>query len=84
MGELASRLMVAVVGIPLTAFIIYWGAWPLGILMAVAGALGAREYYGLKPDETRAFGWLGVALAGTLPLIAVIHSDYRSFTMLGI
>ena len=71
MGELASRLMVAVVGIPLTAFIIYWGAWPLGILMAVAGALGAREYYGLKPDETRAFGWLGVALAGTLPLIAV-------------
>ena len=78
-GELASRLTVAVVGIPLAAFIIYLGTWALGILMAIAGALGAREYYGLKPDETLAFGWLGVALAGALPLIAVIHSDYRAF-----
>ena len=77
--QLASRLTVAVVGIPLTTFIIYKGLWPLGILMAVAGALGAREYYRLKPGEARAFGWLGVALAGALPLIAVIHSDYHTF-----
>ena len=78
-GELASRLMVAVVGIPLAIFIIYRGAWPLGILMAVVGALGAREFYTLKPEETVAFVWLGVALAGALPLIAVIHSDYHAF-----
>ncbi len=78
-GELGSRLTVAVVGIPLAAFIIYRGGWPLGILMAGAGALGAREYYSLKPDETAAFGWLGVTLAGALPLIAVIHSVYRDF-----
>jgi phosphatidate cytidylyltransferase len=78
-GELANRFTVAVVGIPLVAFIIYLGAWPLGILMAIAGAIGAREYYGLEPGETLAFGWLGVALAGALPLIAVIHSDYRAF-----
>jgi len=78
-GELASRLMVAVVGIPLAIFIIYRGAWPLGILMAVVGALGAREFYNLKPEETVAFVWLGVALAGALPLIAAIHSDYHTF-----
>ena len=41
--------MVAAVGIPVTVGIIYWGLWPLGILMAVTGALGAREYYGLTP-----------------------------------
>ncbi len=78
-GELTSRLMVAAVGIPLAAFIIYWGVWPLGILMAVVGALGAREYYSLTPDETVAFGWLGATLAAALPLIAAFHLDYRSF-----
>ena len=76
---LSSRLTVAVIGIPLVTLIIYKGLWPLGILMAVAGALGAREYYRLKPGEARAFGWLGIALAGALPLIAVIHSDYHTF-----
>jgi phosphatidate cytidylyltransferase len=78
-GELTSRLVVAAVGIPLAVFIIYWGVWPLGILMAVAGALGAREYYSLTPDETVAFGWLGATLAAALPLIAAFHLDYRSF-----
>jgi len=71
--------MVAAVGIPLTAFIIYWGVWPLGILMAVTGALGAREYFRLSPDNNVAFGWLGATLAAALPLIAAFHLDYRSF-----
>ena len=78
-GELTSRLMVAVVGIPLTAFVIYWGVWPLGILLAVIGALGAREYFRLSPDRNVAFGWLGAMLAGALPLMAALHQDYRSF-----
>ena len=71
--------MVAVVGIPVAAFIIYQGVWPLGVLMAVAGVLGAREFYSLSPDQTVAFGWLGASLAGALPLIAVIQPDYRAF-----
>ena len=78
-GELASRLTVAVVGIPLAVFMIYQGAWPLGILMAGAAALGAREYYNLTPDQTVAFGWLGATLAGALPLIAALNPDYRAF-----
>ncbi len=71
--------MVAVVGIPLAVFIIYRGVWPLGTLLAIVGGLGAREYYSLKPDETAAFGWLGVTLAGVLPLTAAVHSDYHTF-----
>lgn len=78
--ELTSRLMVAAVGIPLAVFIIYWGVWPVGVLMAAAGVLGAREYYHLKPDDTVAFGGLGAALAGALPLIAALYPDYRAFT----
>ncbi len=77
--ELASRLMVSAVGIPLMASIIYLGVWPLGILMAVTGAFGAREYFRLSRDENVAFGWLGATLAGTLPLIAALHPDYRAF-----
>jgi phosphatidate cytidylyltransferase len=79
--ELTSRLTVAVIGIPLVAFIIYWGVWPLAILMAAAGALGAREYHGLTPDGPLAFGWLGAALSGALPLIAALQSDYRAFAL---
>jgi len=77
--ELTSRLMVAVVGIPLAVLIIYWGVWPIGILMAAAAVLAAREYYHLTPDETVAFGWLGAALAGALPLVAALDPDYRAF-----
>lgn len=71
--------MVAVIGIPLAVGTIYWGGWPLGILLGVVGALGAREYFGLAPDETVAFGWLGAGLSGALPLIAALQSDYRAF-----
>ena len=78
--ELTSRLMVAAVGIPLAVFIIYWGVWPVGVLMAAAGVLGAREYYHLKPDDTVAFRGLGAALAGALPLMAALYPDYRAFT----
>lgn len=77
--ELTSRLTVAVIGIPLAAVIIYSGVWPLGILLGIVGVLGAREYYRLTPDETVAFGWLGAALSGALPLIAAFYSDYRTF-----
>ena len=78
-GELTSRLMVAIIGIPLVAFIIYAGVWPLGVLMAVMGALGAREYYRLTRDDAVAFGWLGAALAGALPLIAALQPEYQAF-----
>ena len=79
MGDLTSRLLVAVVGIPLAVLIIYWGVWPIGILMAAAAVLGAREYYDLTPDETVAFGLLGASLAGALPLLAALYPDYRAF-----
>ena len=78
--ELTSRLIVAAVGIPLLAYIILGGVWPLGVLMAASGAVGAREYYALRPDETVAFGWLGAMLAGALPLLAALYPDYRTFT----
>ncbi len=78
--ELTSRLIVASVGIPVTVFIIYRGVWPLGVLMAASGVVGAREYYALRPDQTAAFGWLGAALAGALPLLAAAYPDYGTFT----
>jgi phosphatidate cytidylyltransferase len=70
---------VAAVGIPATAAIIYGGVWPLGVLMAAAAVLGAREYYGLGPTETLAFGWLGATLAGALPLAAAFNPAYGAF-----
>jgi len=86
--------MVAAVGIPLAVLIIYGGVWPLGILLALVGALGSREYFRLAPDvrrsaeggatrmgvpETVPFAWLGAMLAAALPLVAALYPDFRTF-----
>ena len=77
--ELTSRILVATVGIPVIVYIIYVGVWPLGVFMAACAVFGAREYYGMGPDNTVAFGWLGATLAGALPLVAALNPAYRAF-----
>ena len=50
-GELASRLTVAAIGIPVAVLIIYWGGWYLGAMMAVVSGLSAGEYYSMAGPE---------------------------------
>ena len=70
-NNLAQRIAVAVVAIPLVVGIIWIGGWALAITIALLGVLGAREIYdfgrmqGIEPlDET---GWLAAA---AIPLLA--------------
>ncbi len=79
-GELANRLIVAAVGIPLAVMMIYWGGWYLGVLLAAVSGLSANEYCVIAAkggsDPIR---WLGVSLAVLLPLIATAHPTYHGF-----
>ena len=78
-GELASRLAVAAIGIPLVVLIIYRGVWTLGILMALVAALGAREFYSVAAREARPLVGLGVVLSAALPLAASFYPTFREF-----
>lgn len=71
-SELSRRVAVALVGIPLTLGALAAGGWVLGGLIAIASALGAREFYRLgEAKGVRPFAGAGVAAASALPLIAV-------------
>jgi phosphatidate cytidylyltransferase len=71
LSNLAQRIAVAAIAIPLVIGIIWLGGWILAGTLALLGVLGAREIYdfgrrqGIEPlDET---GWLAAA---AIPLLA--------------
>lgn len=43
-GELTKRIAVAAVGIPLAVVILYFGGWPLAVLLAAIASVGAAEF----------------------------------------
>lgn len=45
-SNLTQRVAVAVVAIPAALGLVFWGGWALVAVVAIAGALGARELYG--------------------------------------
>ena len=67
--NLMQRIAVAAVGIPTVVAVIYAGVWPLAVLIAVFGVLGAHELFGLARARgvtaLRTSGYVG---AGLLPL----------------
>jgi len=44
-GNLTRRLAFSAVAIPTAGALVYLGGWPLAVLLALVGALGAREVY---------------------------------------
>ena len=80
-GELASRLIVAAVGIPMAVMIIYWGGWFLGGLIVVVSGVSAAEYYSLAAARgSRPLLWLGIPLAMALPALATLYPTYAEFS----
>lgn len=75
-GELAQRVTVAAVGIPLVVAAVYAGGWVLGALLAAAAALAAMEFYRLADVRgERTFAWAGAAVAATAVLVGVLSPD---------
>jgi phosphatidate cytidylyltransferase len=71
MHNLAQRILVAAIAIPLVVGIIWVGGWALAATLAVLGVLGAHEIYdfgrrqGIEPLERT--GWIAAA---AIPLLA--------------
>lgn len=67
-SNLVRRVTFAAVAIPLALIIVWYGGAPLVCLLAVAGALGARELYGLaERGGVRPARLPGVAGAALIP-----------------
>ncbi|HXE58164.1 MAG TPA: phosphatidate cytidylyltransferase [Gemmatimonadales bacterium] len=71
--------------IPVALGIVYWGGWPLALLVAAVGVLGARELFefaarrGIAP--IRPLGYLAAAAMAPLALLAA--TDDRAAGVLG-
>lgn len=70
-GELARRILVAAVGIPLAVAVIYAGEWVFGAVLALLALMGTLEYYRLLARTgVRPFVVIG-GVAAPLMLLAV-------------
>jgi phosphatidate cytidylyltransferase len=83
--ELGQRVGVAVVGIPITVAALYYGGWPLGVLVGTAAALTASEFYALAvASGGQPFRVFGSLAAGGLVLAATFNSTLASFAQIAL
>ena len=69
-SELVRRVGFAAVAIPVALLIVWYGGLPLAALLAVAGALGTGELFGLaERGGIRPARALGMATAAAIPLV---------------
>lgn len=70
MSELTKRVLFALGAIPAVAAVLWYGDAPLAILLSIASALAAWEYYRLaSATGSRPFAALGIVLAAAVPLM---------------
>ena len=81
-GNLARRVGFAAVAIPLALLIVWNGGVPLVGLLAVAGALGARELFDLASrvgiQALRVYGLLSAAAFAPLAYAAMVSSGFHT------
>ncbi|MGB7211511.1 MAG: phosphatidate cytidylyltransferase [Gemmatimonadales bacterium] len=70
-SNMTSRVAFAAVAIPVAGAVLWWGGWPLVLLVAVVAVLGTRELYDLSRREGAApIAGLGLPVAALLaPLV---------------
>jgi phosphatidate cytidylyltransferase len=81
-SNLVRRVGFAVIAIPLALAVVWYGGVPLVLLLAVAGALGARELYDLAERQgiraIRPFGLVSAAALAPISYAALVAADFRA------
>lgn len=72
-SNMTRRVAFASVAIPLAGAVLWWGGWPLVVLVAAAGVLGTRELYDLSRRQgVVPLVGLGLTAAALLPLCVFV------------
>lgn len=83
-SELRKRVAVASVGIPFAFLLIYWGGWPLALVLAACAAGVAWELFRLaRARGIEPYTWLGTGSAVALVLLAGWLRDFSEFAAWG-
>jgi phosphatidate cytidylyltransferase len=70
-SNLVKRVAFAAVAIPLALLVVWYGGWPLALLVSAVGVLGTRELFALAvAGGNLPLRTTGLVLAGAVPLIA--------------
>ena len=73
-SNMVRRVAFAAVAIPLALGVVWFGGWPLALVVSLVSALGTREFYDLAAkqgiDAARRLGITTAALCGPLALLA--------------
>jgi phosphatidate cytidylyltransferase len=84
-ANLVRRIAFAVIAIPLAIAIVWYGGFPFAFLLAVAGALGARELFDLASRQgiqpIRPFGFVSAAALAPLAYASVAAPDIRALIL---
>jgi phosphatidate cytidylyltransferase len=74
MGELGTRVLVALAGAPVVIGVLWWGGAPLAAVLGLFAALGAREYCRLAAaGGVQPFARLATVAAAAVPL--AVHGE---------
>ena len=86
-ANLIRRVGFAVVAIPLALGVVWYGGGPLALLLAIAGALGARELFNLAGRQgirpIRPLGLVSAAVLAPLVYATLVAADIRAFVVAG-
>ena len=86
-ANLARRIGFAVIAIPLALGVVWYGGFPLALLLSVAGALGARELFGLAArhgvNAARAFGFVTAAVLPPVTYATMVVPPIRAMIIPG-
>ncbi len=81
--NLVQRISVAAVGIPMALALVWWGGWPLAVLVALIAGQATLEVAGLAAQQgIRMLRRTGYVLAALVPLLIAYGHSAAGPTML--
>jgi phosphatidate cytidylyltransferase len=76
-GNLVKRIAFAAVAIPLALLLVWYGGWPLALLVSVVAALGVRELFDIAESQ----GYTPLRLNGLVLAVAIPLLVHAALTM---
>ncbi len=79
MSNLATRVLFAVIAIPVFVFVIIQGGWLFALTIALLAGLGAKEFFEMSVHKAaHPQSFIGILFSAALPVIAQAESTFNT------